>query len=126
MSMLTVVNEDLPIASLPGGLRSLKPGFKCRQARLAAPAILTMRARHAKLLSRSRTVALSNAFEGATPDFKPQHVKRDVAEGKQSNLRYVARFTIDDERELRADCGSIGIDLASAVLSEKRAWLSFF
>jgi hypothetical protein len=121
-----VGNDDLPIASLPGGLRNLKPGLKCRQARLAAPAILTMRARHAKLLSLSRTVALSNAFKGATPHFKPQHVKRDVAEGKQSNLRYVARFRIDDERELRADCGSIGIDPTSAVLSEKRAWLSFF
>src|ERR1035437_5035962 len=80
----------------------------------------------AKLLSLCRTVALSNAFKGATPHFKPQHVKRDVAEGKQSNLRYVARFTIDDERELRAACGSMGIDRALAVLSEKRAWLSFF
>jgi hypothetical protein len=85
-----------------------------------------MRGRTAKLLSLSRTVALSNAFKGATPDFKPQHVKRGATEGKQSNLRYVARFTIDDERELRADCGSIGIDLASALLSEKRARLSFF
>ena len=84
------------------------------------------RARHAELLSLSRTVALSNAFESATPRFKLQHVKRDVAEGKQSDLLYVARFTIDDEWELRADCGSISIDPTSAVLSEKRARLSFF
>jgi len=85
-----------------------------------------VRARQAKLLSLLQAVALSNAFEGATPHFKPQHVERDVAEWKQSNLRYVVRFTIDDERELRADCRSIGVDLASAVLSEKRARLSFF